>query len=101
MNSIITILDKSGAVYIGEYFGQSENGCLDIKNPAQIIFNVDNDNKDVEITIFPVCFPEILSDESRAEGCRWDYYEKNAKFIGTKVQLNERIISQYNKVFNN
>lgn len=100
MNSIITILDKSGAVYIGEYFGHLPDDCLDIKNPAQIIFNVDNDNKDVEITIFPVCFPEILSDESRIEGTRWNYYEKNAKFIGTKAQLNERIISQYNKVFN-
>ena len=101
MTKFVTILDNTGSVYIGKYdpIVSVNDSVLYIFNPAQIVFKPNEETKEVEISIFPVCYPEILSPEARANGMKWGYDMSGAKFINFDTSLNDRIVGQYEKVF--
>ena len=86
----LTILDNTGSVYIGKYDSNiisDTKSYVSIHNPAQIVFKPNEETKEVEISIFPVCYPEILSQEQRAKGTDWDYEISGAKFKVTSGKV--------------
>jgi hypothetical protein len=99
--ALALIFDNAGVIYIGDISETKQDSeYLLIRNPAQIFYNIKEDTKDVEINIIPVCFPEILSAESKEKGTRWVYQRKNARFISAfDVKIDERVVSYYRDVF--
>jgi hypothetical protein len=96
-NTIGIIIDKNGERFIGEIIDENATHIL-IHNPAVVQFKVNSESKDVEIMVFPVCFPEILSDESKS-GSVWTYAKDNARFMSSDAKLNERILTHYKEIF--
>lgn len=93
------ILDNAGVIYIGQILSNTPDFYL-IKNPAQVVYDVNEETKEVEIKVFPVCFPEILSPQSRVNGTTWVYKKSNARFASTDdTSLDQRVIEYYNSVF--
>lgn len=99
--NLTLIFDNAGVIYIGDISETKQDSeYLLIRNPAQILYNINEQTKDVEINIIPVCFPEILSQESKEKGTRWVYQRKNARFISAfDVSIDERVVNYYNGIF--
>ena len=96
---IITILDNSGAFYIGVFIDENEDS-MKIFNPAQISYDISSETGELKLNIFPVCFPEYLSENAREQGTTWVYYKKNLRFHSySDVELDSRILDHYTKIF--
>jgi hypothetical protein len=99
INKLTLIFDNAGVIYMGEITVDTGESYL-VRNPAQIIYNINQETKDVEINIVPVCFPEILSQESKEKGTIWVYQKRNARFISSyDVNIDERVVNYYNNIF--
>lgn len=98
---ISVILDNSGAIYMGMFLSETPEHYL-IFNPAQVFANINQETKDIEITIIPVCLPELLSQESKTTGTTWKYKKENARFTSAQqVILEDRVLDYYFQIFNN
>ena len=96
-NTIGIIIDKNGERFIGELIDENATHLL-IHNPAVVQFKISPETKDLEIMVFPVCMPEILSDESKS-GSVWTYSKENARFMSSDAKLNDRILTHYREIF--
>lgn len=98
-HKISLILDNNGSVFIGHVLSDTPDFYL-IYNPAQVIYNLNEETKEVEINMVPVCLPEVLSTESKIKGTRWVYRKENAKFVSDgDITLDQRVISFYVNLF--
>lgn len=94
------IFDNAGVIYIAQIMSETPDYYL-IHNPAQVFYNINEETKDVEINIIPVCFPEVLSEESKETGTNWVYQKSNARFVSTDdIKVDARVLEYYNKIFN-
>lgn len=99
-HKISVIFDNNGSVFIGHVLSDTPDFYL-IYNPAQVFYNVNSETKEVEINIIPVCFPELLSEETKAKGTRWTYKKSNAKFVSADdINLDSRVVQYYVSIFN-
>ena len=93
------ILDNAGVIYIGKILSETSDFYL-IQNPAQVAYDMNEETKEVEIKVFPVCFPEILSAKSRVNGTTWVYKKSNARFASVDDStLDERVVDYYTSIF--
>jgi hypothetical protein len=94
------ILDNSGAIYMGLILSETNEHFL-VFNPAQVFTSINEESKDIEVTIIPVCFPELLSPESKTTGTSWKYKKENARFISAQnVIVDDRVLDYYFRIFN-
>jgi len=93
------IFDNAGIIYIGHILSETPDYYL-IYNPAQLFYDLNQETKEVEINIIPVCFPEVLSEESKEKGTTWTYSKKNARFVSANdITLDARVMEHYHKIF--
>jgi hypothetical protein len=98
-SKIKLIFDNNNSIYIGAVLSETQEYYL-ISNPAQIFYNVNPESKEVEINIIPVCFPEVLSAESKEKGTKWTYQKSNSKFVSVDdITLDSRVLSYYLSIF--
>jgi hypothetical protein len=92
------ILDNAGVIYIGKFLSETPDSYL-IHNPAQVIYNMNEETKEIEVNVFPVCLPEMISTQSRVNGTKWIYKKSNARFVSADATLDTRILNYYQNVF--
>jgi hypothetical protein len=93
------ILDNAGVIYIGQILSDTPDFYL-IKDPAQVVYDMNEETKEVEVKVFPVCFPEILSAQSRVNGTKWIYKKTNARFASADdTSLDPRVVEYYISIF--
>jgi hypothetical protein len=98
-HKISVIFDNNGSVFIGHILSDTPDYYL-IYNPAQVFYNVNSETKEVEINMIPVCFPELLSEETKVKGTRWTYKKSNAKFVSADdINLDPRVVQFYVNIF--
>lgn len=99
LSKVSLIFDNSGAIYMAHLISEHPEYYL-IYNPAQVFYKLNDETKEIEINILPVCAPELMSETAKKEGSRWVYKKSNARFVSTDDgMIDIRIIEHYHKVF--
>jgi hypothetical protein len=95
MSNKITFIDSTGRNLLGEFVSKSDS-CLRVKNPT-VINIAQADNGQLQVQIIPLFLPEFLSNESRGAGTTWSY-PLNMIVIPDNIELESRLIDQYNRI---
>jgi len=96
MSKIITIVDHIGRTVIGSVKDQNET-TLTLDNPVIIHVQPNPQTGQLQVQSFPYMFMEFLSQDSRDKNF-WTF--NKASIVLSEVELDERIISQYNNINN-
>ena len=97
MNSIQPFVDHVGRTIIGEVLGE-ENGNLKVKNPAILLVQPNQATGQLSIQTIPLFFKEFISPSVRETVGTW-LFPKDKLILTTDIQLEERIIEQYKRIF--
>ncbi len=97
MSSIQPFVDHVGRTIIGEVLGE-ENGNLKVKNPAILLVQPNQATGQLSIQTIPLFFKEFISPALRETVGTW-LFPKDKLVLTTDVQLEERIIEQYKRIF--
>ena len=99
-NSIVTFVDHIGRTIIGGNEGDTDKGAAFlVKNPA-IIHVQPTQTGQLNVQTIPMFFREFLGEKSREAGTVWKFNYSNV-VIGVSVENDERIITQYERLFSN
>ena len=97
MSSIQPFIDHVGRTIIGEVLGE-ENGNLKVKNPAILMVQPNQSTGQLSIQTIPLFFKEFISPAVRETVGTW-LFPKDKLVLTTDIQLEERIIEQYKRIF--
>jgi hypothetical protein len=95
--SKLIFIDQIGRTIIGEEQSR-EGGRLQVKNPCMINVN-QLQNGQLQVQLFPLFFPEFLSDSSRSSGSVFDFNLDNLA-LGVGVEVDGRLLEQYTRICN-
>jgi hypothetical protein len=95
--TITAIKDASGSIILGELAGETAND-IQLTNPATL-FIQPTQNGQLNVQLFPMIFGELLSAESKKKGTVWSF-AKASNAVATSIELDEKLISQYTRIFN-
>lgn len=85
-------LDNIGRTVLGDVT-EADGLKLKVKNPAILSYELSNNQ--VRVNMYPFIVPEFLKTQT---DCEWDVTA--AGVVNTEIDLDPRIISQYNNIFN-
>lgn len=97
MSEKLTIIKHQGETIIGELVA-TQADKVTLRNPASL-FIQPAQNGQLTVQLFPVFFNELLENNKRASGTVWEYNTAGVA-IGTDVAFDEKLVAQYNKIFN-
>lgn len=92
-NTHVALIDHVGRNIIGKLVSESDT-TITVKNPV-ILHCQPQQNGQLEVQTFPVFFFEFI-DKATREQNDWTYTKAN--IITSNVVLDERILSQYEKI---
>lgn len=91
---MITFVDQIGRTVIGKLIEETDTTIV-VDNPVIIHVQPNPQTGQLQVQSFPYLFMEFINPESREQN-HWTF---NKSSIATsKVQLDDRIISQYNNI---
>lgn len=96
MTKKIVFLDQIGRTILAELVSDTSDNLV-TRNPAMINVN-QLENGQLQVQIFPLFFAEFLSEKSRVSGTVWSF-NKNAITLSTDIEIEDRLSTQYDKVF--
>jgi hypothetical protein len=97
MTQNLVVFKNQSETIIGELISRTENN-VQVKNPASIFIQPTQTGQ-LTVQVFPVFFGELLDSSKRSEGTVWTYSLIGGG-IGEDIALDEKLISQYTKIFN-
>lgn len=97
MSQNLIAIKNQGETVIGELVERTEK-FVRIKNPANLYIQP-TQNGQLTVQLFPVFFGELLDAPKRSEGTVWTYNTAGAA-IGEDIAFDEKLTSQYIKIFN-
>jgi hypothetical protein len=89
----VAIIDQSGRNIIGKLVGDTET-TITLNNPV-ILYVQPEQNGQLQVQSFPVFFFEFI-DKNHRDQNNWTYSKSNV--VTSDVVLDERILSQYEKI---
>ena len=93
----VTLIDNTGRTILAEEYASSEN-TITVKNPAMIHVGQTQQGQ-LQVQLLPLFFPEFLAQSQKDAGTYWEY-SRDAVAIGKDIQIEEKILEQYKRVFN-
>jgi len=97
MSSIQPFVDHVGRTILGEVLGE-ENGYLKVKNPAILLVTPNQQTGQLSIQTVPLFFKEFVSPDVRETAGTW-LFPKDKIVVSTDIQLEDRIVEQYKRIF--
>lgn len=97
MSSIQPFVDHVGRTILGEVLGE-ENGYLKVKNPAILLVTPNQQTGQLSIQTVPLFFKEFVSPGVRETAGTW-LFPKDKIVVSTDIQLEDRIVEQYKRIF--
>ena len=91
-NDIVTFLDTTGRIIYGKFAGEDET-YLKVADPAQIYVQP-TQNGQLNVQSIPLFFKEFVKN---AEPTIWKF-NKSSITTNENLQLDERLITQYNNI---
>jgi hypothetical protein len=95
--STIIFIDQIGRTILGDEVSR-ENGLLTVKNPCMINVN-QLQNGQLQVQLFPLFFPEFLSETSRANGTVFEFPLISIA-LGKDISVDARLKEQYTRICN-
>ena len=95
-NNLVTVVDQIGRVIVGEVVTDIKES-VKLKNPAIIHIGQNPQSGQIQVQTIPYFFREFVAADSQKEGTTWKFLKSN--IVEGDVQLDERLVSQYEKLF--
>jgi len=96
--NITAFVDNVGRVIVGEHIKSKSKDFVEIKEPAVVNVNVNQQNGQISVQLLPFIFREFVKQEARDEGVIWKFRTDNVTTSDNLV-LDDAIITQYNNIF--
>ena len=91
-NNIITFIDTTGRIIYGKFVGEDET-YIKVADPAQIYVQP-SQNGQLNVQSIPLFFKEFVKN---TDAVVWKF-NKSAITVNENLQLDERLINQYNNI---
>lgn len=96
---LTAIVDSVGRVILGRHDVQaSTKTLLNLKNPAVVNIQVDQQSGQISVQLIPYIFREFIKADKRNDGVSWNFQKQNI-VISDDLELEDNIVAQYIKIF--
>ena len=99
MDNITTFVDNVGRVIVGQTVKSKSTTTLQIKEPAVVNVQVNQENGQISVQLLPFIFREFVKAEVRDKGVVWNF-NKNNVVVSDNIELDDAIMNQYKNIFN-
>lgn len=97
MKKIISFVDSVGRVIVGQEVTSTAKQ-LQVKEPAVVNVQVNQQNGQISVQLLPFIFREFVKESVRESGVIWNF-NKNNIVISENIELEDAIIKQYESIF--
>ena len=97
MKTIISFVDSVGRVIVGQEVTSTAKQ-LQVKEPAVVNVQVNQQNGQISVQLLPFIFREFVKESVRESGVIWNF-NKNNIVISENIELEDAIIKQYESIF--
>jgi len=94
--NVTTFVDHIGRVILGEVVSDTKD-TLKIKNPAIVHIGQNPQTGQIQVQTIPYFFREFVAANAQKEGTTWNFGKD--KIVTGDVELDSRLIEQYEKLF--
>lgn len=98
MSKITSFVDSVGRVIVGEIVETKSKQHLEIKEPAVVNVQVNQQNGQISVQLLPFIFREFVKADVREQGTVWKFNKDNI-VMSDNIELEDSIIKQYNNIF--
>lgn len=98
MSKITSFVDNVGRVIVGQITDSKSKTFLEIKEPAVVNVQVNQQNGQISVQLLPFIFREFVKPASREEGVVWKFNRNNI-VTSDNLELDDAIIAQYDNIF--
>lgn len=97
--NLTAIVDSVGRVVLGRHDQEnSTKTVLNLRNPAVVNIQVDQQSGQISVQLIPYIFKEFVKSDLREAGVTWRF-QRSAIVISDDLVLEDNIVSQYEKIF--
>lgn len=97
MKKIISFVDNVGRVIVGQQVTSTDEQ-LEVKEPAVVNVQVNQQNGQISVQLLPFIFREFVKESVRDTGVIWKF-NKNNIVVSDNIELEDAIIKQYESIF--
>lgn len=98
MSKITAFVDNVGRVIVGQTTDSKSKQHLEIKEPAVVNVQVNQQNGQISVQLLPFIFREFVKEASREEGVTWKF-NRDSVVTSDNLELEDAIIKQYENIF--
>ena len=98
MENITTFVDSVGRVIVGQAVKSKSKSVLQIKEPAVVNVQVNQQNGQISVQLLPFIFREFVTEKARERGVVWNFNAENI-VTSDNIELDDAIIKQYENIF--
>ena len=98
MENITTFVDSVGRVIVGQTVKSKSKNVLQIKEPAVVNVQVNQQNGQISVQLLPFIFREFVTEEAREKGVVWNFNADNI-VTSDNIELDDAIVKQYENIF--
>lgn len=97
MSKIISFVDNVGRVIVGQQV-KSTTKQLEVKEPAVVNVQVNQQNGQISVQLLPFIFREFVKQSVRDDGVVWKFNKDNI-VVSDNIELEDAIVKQYESIF--
>ena len=98
MSKITSFVDNVGRVIVGQTTDSKSKQYLEIKEPAVVNVQVNQQNGQISVQLLPFIFREFIKEDVREEGVVWKF-NRETVVTSDNLELEDAIITQYENIF--
>ena len=98
MSKITSFVDNVGRVIVGQTTDSKSKQFLEIKEPAVVNVQVNQQNGQISVQLLPFIFREFIKENVRKEGVIWKF-NRDTVVTSDNLELEDAIITQYENIF--
>lgn len=98
MSKITSFVDSVGRVIVGEIVDTKSKQHLEVKEPAVVNVQVNQQSGQISVQLLPFIFREFVKPEVRESGTVWKFNRDNI-VTSDNIELEDSIVKQYHSIF--
>ena len=98
MDKITAFVDNVGRVVVGQIQKSQDKQYLEVKEPAVVNVQVNQENGQISVQLLPYVFREFVKPEVREAGVIWKF-NKTTITLSDNLELDDPICNQYKNLF--
>jgi len=98
MDNITAFVDSVGRVIVGQVQETKSKDTFDVKEPAVVNVQVNQENGQISVQLLPYVFREFVKPDVRESGVIWSFNKSNIT-TSSNLELDEPIMNQYKNLF--